>query len=258
MRRVPPAAASANAERGCCRSRGRPRAPSGNLTGRYLEWLDQAGDGDPAERRLADLAWTAGIGRSHFDHRAALVFSDAASLSEQLRALADAGDGVEPGGRTKVAFAYTGQGSQWAGHGRGALRVRAGGALGAGPLRGGVPGGAGDIAPGRDVRARRIGPRPRRHRLGTAGALRARVRADRALGERGHPPRRGDGTQRRRDRGRPHGGSVLARDRNAVRRRPGNAPVRNRSGRHGGGLRSGGAGRGGRRGVGTRPLPGYR
>ncbi len=87
------------------------------LTGRYLEWLDQAGDGDPAERRLADLAWTAGIGRSHFDHRAALVFSDAASLSEQLRALADAGDGVEPGGRAKVAFAYTGQGSQWAGMG---------------------------------------------------------------------------------------------------------------------------------------------
>ena len=71
----------------------------------------------PAERRLADLAWTAGIGRSHFDHRAALVFSDAASLSEQLRALADAGDGVEPSGRTKVAFAYTGQGSQWAGMG---------------------------------------------------------------------------------------------------------------------------------------------
>ena len=86
------------------------------LTGRYLEWLE-AGDGDSGERRLPDLAWTAGVGRSHFDHRAALVFSDAASLREQLRALADAGDGVEPGGRAKVAFAYTGQGSQWAGMG---------------------------------------------------------------------------------------------------------------------------------------------
>ena len=88
------------------------------LTGRYLEWLDQVGDGDAAERRLPDLAWTAGVGRSHFDRRAGLVFSDAESLREQLRALADAGDGVEPGGRAKVAFAYTGQGSQWAGMGK--------------------------------------------------------------------------------------------------------------------------------------------
>ncbi|MDE3262171.1 MAG: beta-ketoacyl synthase N-terminal-like domain-containing protein [Acidobacteriota bacterium] len=88
------------------------------LAGRYLEWLDQVGDGDSAECRLPDLAWTAGIGRSHFDHRAAVVFSGAESLSEQLRALADAGDGMEPGARAKVAFAYTGQGSQWAGMGK--------------------------------------------------------------------------------------------------------------------------------------------
>ena len=89
----------------------------GELTGRYLEWLDQLGDGDAADNRLADMAWTAGTGRSHFDHRAALVFADAASLGEQLRALADAGGGVEPGARARVAFAYTGQGSQWAGMG---------------------------------------------------------------------------------------------------------------------------------------------
>ena len=89
----------------------------GELTGRYLEWLDEGGAGDSAERRLADMAWTAGIGRSHFDHRAALVFSGADSLAEQLRALAEAGGGVEPGVRAKVAFAYTGQGSQWVGMG---------------------------------------------------------------------------------------------------------------------------------------------
>ena len=87
------------------------------LAGRYLEWLDQDGGDGPAARRLPDLAWTAGIGRSHFDHRAAVVFSGAESLREQLRALADAGDGMEPGVRAKVAFAYTGQGSQWAGMG---------------------------------------------------------------------------------------------------------------------------------------------
>ena len=92
-------------------------AALGELTGRYLEWLDEGGAGNSAELRLADLAWTAGIGRSHFDHRAALVFSGADSLAEQLRALAEAGGGVEPGVRAKVAFAYTGQGSQWVGMG---------------------------------------------------------------------------------------------------------------------------------------------
>ncbi len=87
------------------------------LAGRYREWLDEAGAGDSAARRLPDVAWTAGVGRSQFDLRAAVVFSGAESLREQLRALADAGDGVEPGARARVAFAYTGQGSQWAGMG---------------------------------------------------------------------------------------------------------------------------------------------
>ena len=87
------------------------------LAGRYLEWLDEAGAEDSTGSRLPDLAWTAGTGRSHFEHRSAVVFSDAASLTEQLRGLADAGDGAEPGIKTKVAFAYTGQGSQWSGMG---------------------------------------------------------------------------------------------------------------------------------------------
>ena len=89
----------------------------GELTGRYLEWLDEVAASDSAERRLADLAWTAGIGRSHLDHRAAVVFSGGESLVEQLRTLADAGGGTAPGARAKAAFAYTGQGSQWAGMG---------------------------------------------------------------------------------------------------------------------------------------------
>ena len=87
------------------------------LAGRYREWLEEGGAGDGAARRLPDLAWTAGVGRSHFEHRSGLVFNDTDSLAGQLRALADAGDAAAPGVRTKVAFAYTGQGSQWAGMG---------------------------------------------------------------------------------------------------------------------------------------------
>ena len=93
------------------------------LAGRYLSWLDQ----QPAERSssdaeleaiLADMAWTSGVGRSHFDHRAGIVFHDIGSLREQITGLAEDGDivtSVVPG---KVAFVYTGQGSQWVGMGQ--------------------------------------------------------------------------------------------------------------------------------------------
>lgn len=68
-----------------------------DLAKRHLAWLDEragtlAGDGDAAGRLLSDMAWTACVGRRRFDHRAAVVFDDAASLREGLRALA-AGDG---------------------------------------------------------------------------------------------------------------------------------------------------------------------
>ena len=87
------------------------------LAGRYLEWLGETTAGGSADDLLSDLAWTAGIGRSHFDCRAGIVFGDAESLTEELQALAGATEGVEPRSRTKVAFAYTGQGSQWVGMG---------------------------------------------------------------------------------------------------------------------------------------------
>ena len=47
-----------------------------------------------------------------------MVFHDAGSLRARLEALAETEDLPEPGGATKVAFAYTGQGSQWVGMGR--------------------------------------------------------------------------------------------------------------------------------------------
>ncbi|WP_420612239.1 SDR family NAD(P)-dependent oxidoreductase [Candidatus Spongiisocius sp.] len=93
-------------------------AKSGNALGelakRYLSWLD---DRTP-ESGLADMAWTAGIGRSHFDHRAGIAFTDAVSLRARLAALSEDGEGSEPRAATRVAFVYTGQGSQWAGMGR--------------------------------------------------------------------------------------------------------------------------------------------
>ena len=97
-----------------------------DMASAYLSWLDgcrdelsrdSAASGDA----LSDMAWTAATGRSHFPHRAGLVFSDAAGLREKLRSLAepeDEGSESAPRRASKVAFVYTGQGSQWVGMGR--------------------------------------------------------------------------------------------------------------------------------------------
>ena len=64
-----------------------------DLAGLYLSWLDEQG----AEPPLADMAWTASVGRSHFDHRAGLVFEDAEDLKAGLKALVEsAGDHTRP------------------------------------------------------------------------------------------------------------------------------------------------------------------
>ena len=85
------------------------------LAGRYVDWLGErngpAADGDSTqERLLADMAWTAGVGRSHFVHRAGVVFHDAASLEAGLHAVAEAEHG--PGARepARTAFVYAGEG----------------------------------------------------------------------------------------------------------------------------------------------------
>ena len=91
-----------------------------DLAERYLTWLDErlpSPDLDQ-ESTLADLAYTAGTGRSHFAHRAAIVFTDAESLRDGLQAVADGSKGAESMAAPKVAFAYTGQGSQWVGMGK--------------------------------------------------------------------------------------------------------------------------------------------
>ena len=93
------------------------------LAKQYLAWLDEravelSSEGAASGSMLSDMAWTAGIGRSHFDHRASVMFDDAESLRTRLGELAEAGTSVAPRAPAKVAFAYTGQGSQWVGMGQ--------------------------------------------------------------------------------------------------------------------------------------------
>jgi len=92
---------------------------------RYLAWLgDHPGqfppEGAASDEALSDMAWTASVGRSHFPHRAGVVFRDAASLRVALQTAVDEDEtpeGPEPRAASKVAFVYTGQGSQWVGMG---------------------------------------------------------------------------------------------------------------------------------------------
>ena len=87
----------------------------------YDQWLAERFEDPPGDQAskelLPDVAWTAGVGRSHLACRAGVVFADIESLRESLQALA--GRDEEPSSRpaTRVAFAYTGQASQWVGMG---------------------------------------------------------------------------------------------------------------------------------------------
>ncbi len=81
----------------------------------YLQWLDR--EEAPSDSLLSDMAWSAGTGRSHFGHRAGVVFRDDESLREGLRALAETDEETASRNAGTVAFAYTGQASQWPGMG---------------------------------------------------------------------------------------------------------------------------------------------
>jgi len=100
-----------------------------DLASQYLTWLDERDNGSSPElltpqltsQDLADAAWMASVGRSHFDYRAGVVFSDAASMRDGLARVTNengASDGAEPKAATRVAFLYTGDGSQWTGMGK--------------------------------------------------------------------------------------------------------------------------------------------
>ena len=102
---------------------GRSEGAVRDLAERYLAWLDER-PGEPlaggaaSEPVLSDMAWTAGVGRSHFDYRSGAVFGDVDSLRARLTELIEDGADLTPGNPATVAFVYTGQGSQWVGMGQ--------------------------------------------------------------------------------------------------------------------------------------------
>lgn len=73
---------------------------------------------------LKDICFTANTGRSHFTHRLAVVADDPLPMSQQLTAFASGEQlqgllrgQIEEGSQPKVAFLFTGQGSQYIGMG---------------------------------------------------------------------------------------------------------------------------------------------
>ena len=211
------------------------------LAQRYLAWLE-GHSAEPASAKaaadplLSDMAWTAGVGRSHFDLRAGIVFGDVEALRERLAALAAGGAGASPRTPTTVAFAYTGQGSQWVGMGSAIYRRE--------PIARAVLDRCEEVfqsdnrhlVAGGDVRTER--KQSGTHRMGTARPLRVRLRAHGPVVERGRSPQRGGGPQRRGDCCGADGGRVQPRGRHAIRDCERHLASGHRTGRHGSRLRT--------------------
>jgi acyl transferase domain-containing protein/acyl carrier protein len=77
-----------------------------------------------ADLELADICHTANVGRAHFEHRLAVLGDSRGALKQKLEEFATRGTGasaaseVTPGrSKPKVAFLFTGQGSQYVGMG---------------------------------------------------------------------------------------------------------------------------------------------
>ncbi len=81
------------------------------LAGRYMSRIRRPGTADI----LADLAWSAGVGRGHHDYRAGAVFTDLTSLAEALGDIADGERDVDRGACTRPALVFAGS-EGWSGN----------------------------------------------------------------------------------------------------------------------------------------------
>jgi len=98
------------------------------LSGLYAQSCLRSGEtGGELQNRLVDLCYTANIGRSHFQHRLAIMTDSASRLCSSLQKFAQTGEVVEHVSlynalrsrqRPTIAFLFTGQGSQYVGMGR--------------------------------------------------------------------------------------------------------------------------------------------
>jgi acyl transferase domain-containing protein/acyl-CoA synthetase (AMP-forming)/AMP-acid ligase II/acyl carrier protein/SAM-dependent methyltransferase len=78
-----------------------------------------------ADDSLGHICFTANAGRSHFNHRLAILADSVPQARERLEAFGESGktdevyhSQIEPNRRLKIAFLFTGQGSQYVGMGR--------------------------------------------------------------------------------------------------------------------------------------------
>ena len=82
------------------------------LVEKYCEYLAKT------KHSLGDICFTANTKRSHFSHRLSIVASSVTELREQLMAVDDAHISKVPEYEPKLAFLFTGQGSQYVNMGR--------------------------------------------------------------------------------------------------------------------------------------------
>ncbi|NEQ47701.1 MAG: SDR family NAD(P)-dependent oxidoreductase [Leptolyngbya sp. SIOISBB] len=89
------------------------------LVQRYHDWLEAG-----VTETLPDICFSAGVGRSHFNHRLALVAADLPQLHQQLKHYLSSGSSAAKAAtapsqsQRKIAFLFTGQGSQYPHMGR--------------------------------------------------------------------------------------------------------------------------------------------
>ncbi|MFH8990129.1 SDR family NAD(P)-dependent oxidoreductase [Streptomyces sp. NPDC017940] len=84
---------------------------------RYRQFLEERPDTD-----IARLCYTANVGRAHFTHRLAAPVESREGLLKVLERVSHPDHVVEPSGIRKIAFMFTGQGSQYPGMGAAAYR----------------------------------------------------------------------------------------------------------------------------------------